>query len=104
MMKNSAVFINASRGPVVDEQALYEALASGEIAAAGLDVFEKEPIGQDHPLLTLKNVVALPHIGSATIETRTAMMKLCCDNIIEILQNRPPKTLVNKEWLSKMNI
>jgi glyoxylate reductase len=104
MMKKTAVFINAARGAVVDEQALYEALVSGEIAAAGLDVFEKEPVGQDHPLLTLNNVVALPHIGSASIETRTAMMKLCCDNIIAVLQNRAPKTLVNKEWSSKMNI
>lgn len=95
-MKKSVVFINVSRGPVVDEQALYNALIEGEIAAAGLDVFDVEPIGAEHPLLTLPNVVALPHIGSSGIETRMAMMKLCCDNIQLVLEGQPPKTLVNK--------
>ncbi len=98
-MKNSAVFINVSRGPVVDEDALYQALVTGEIAAAGLDVFEKEPVDADHPLLTLPNVVALPHIGSSSTETREKMMKLCCDNIELVLINQQPKTLVNKEWV-----
>ncbi|GHH97649.1 2-hydroxyacid dehydrogenase [Neobacillus kokaensis] len=97
-MKKTAIFINASRGPVVNEQDLYEALTLGEIAGAGLDVFEKEPIGREHPLLKLKNVIALPHIGSATIETRTAMMTLCVENIEAILMGSPPKTLVNKDW------
>ncbi|GMO00332.1 2-hydroxyacid dehydrogenase [Parageobacillus thermoglucosidasius] len=96
-MKRSAIFINASRGAVVDEQALYAALVNGEIAAAGLDVFEHEPIGASHPLLTLTNVVALPHIGSATKETRTKMMELCCQNIIAVLEGKRPETLVNKE-------
>lgn len=96
-MKRSAIFINAARGAVVDEQALYEALVSGEIAAAGLDVFEHEPIDASHPLLALTNVVALPHIGSATKETRTKMMELCCRNIIAVLQGKQPETLVNKE-------
>lgn len=96
-MKRSAIFINASRGAVVDEQALYAALVNGEIAAAGLDVFEHEPIGASHPLLTLTNVVALPHIGSATKETRTKMMELCCRNIIDVLEGKQPETLVNKE-------
>lgn len=98
-MKNSAVFINVSRGPVVDEDALYQALVNGEIAAAGLDVFEKEPVDADHPLLTLPNVVALPHIGSSSTETREKMMKLCCENIELVLINQQPKTLVNKEWV-----
>ncbi|MFZ0474448.1 MAG: D-glycerate dehydrogenase, partial [Halobacillus sp.] len=62
-MKSEAIFINASRGAVVDEQSLYEALVNNEIAGAGLDVFEKEPIGADHPLLQLNQVVCLPHIG-----------------------------------------
>ncbi|EZP75478.1 glyoxylate reductase [Parageobacillus genomosp. 1] len=97
-MKRSAIFINASRGAVVDEQALYEALVSREIAGAGLDVFEQEPIDASHPLLALPNVVALPHIGSATKETRTKMMELCCRNIIAILTGNQPETLVNKEW------
>ncbi|MGG4406903.1 D-glycerate dehydrogenase [Geobacillus stearothermophilus] len=95
-MKTSAIFINAARGAVVDEQALYEALVAGEIAAAGLDVFEKEPVAADHPLLSLPNVVALPHIGSATYETRRAMMTLARDNIIAVLEGRSPLTPVNE--------
>ncbi|NNV06588.1 D-glycerate dehydrogenase [Geobacillus sp. C56-T2] len=95
-MKRSAVFINAARGAVVDEQALYEALVHGEIAAAGLDVFEKEPVDPAHPLVSLPNVVALPHIGSATYETRRAMMALARDNIIAVLEGRPPLTPVNR--------
>ncbi|MHC0038997.1 2-hydroxyacid dehydrogenase [Pseudoneobacillus sp. C159] len=97
-MKKSAIFINVSRGPVVDEQALYEALVVGEIAGAGLDVFEKEPIDASHPLLQLANVVAIPHIGSSTIETRTAMMQLCVENIQLVLSGKQPKTLVNNDW------
>jgi glyoxylate reductase len=98
MMKKSAIFVNAARGAVVDEEALYEALVHGEIAAAGLDVFVQEPIDPTHPLLKLKNVVALPHIGSASTETRLAMMDLCCRNIIAVLQGKDPETIVNKEW------
>jgi glyoxylate reductase len=98
-MKQSAIFINASRGPVVDEQALYEALVAGEIAGAGLDVFDKEPIDSSHPLLQLTNVVALPHIGSSSVETRTVMMRLCLDNIAAVLEGKEPKTLVNKDWM-----
>jgi glyoxylate reductase len=96
-MKKSAIFINAGRGPVVDEQALYEALKSGEIAAAGLDVFEKEPISTEHPLLELSNVTAIPHIGSASTETRTTMIKLCCTNVKAVLTGDSPKTVVNSE-------
>ncbi|KON86472.1 2-ketogluconate reductase [Sporosarcina globispora] len=95
IMKDQAVFVNASRGPVVNENDLYEALKAGEIAAAGLDVFAEEPIGANHPLLELKNVVAMPHIGSASMETRYAMMKLCAENIDLILSEEQPKTPVN---------
>jgi glyoxylate reductase len=102
-MKRSAIFINAARGAVVDEEALYDALVSGEIAGAGLDVFAKEPIAPTHPLLALKNVVALPHIGSASTETRVKMMELCCRNIIAVLKGEKPETLVNKEWMKKTN-
>lgn len=94
LMKSSAVFINASRGPVVDEDALYTALIKGEIWAAGLDVFEKEPISTDHPLLTLDNVVALPHIGSASISSRTEMVKLAAKNISLVLQGEQPVTKI----------
>jgi glyoxylate reductase len=97
-MKKTAIFINVSRGPVVDEKALYQALVQGEIAAAGLDVFEKEPIRATHPLLQLPNVVAIPHIGSSTIDTRTTMMNLCIDNMTLVLEGKSPKTVVNKDW------
>ncbi|TKC15449.1 2-hydroxyacid dehydrogenase [Robertmurraya kyonggiensis] len=93
-MKNDVVFINASRGPVVNEQELYDALVAGDIAAAGLDVFDKEPIDKTHPLLRLSNVVALPHIGSASIDTRMNMMRLCVENIDAVLSGKEPKTLV----------
>lgn len=85
-MKKSAVFINASRGALVDESALYTALTSGEIACAGLDVFEQEPIRSDHPLVGLDNVVALPHIGSASYETRIKMATLAAHNIASFLE------------------
>ena len=97
-MKPAAIFINASRGPVVDEDALYDALINGTIAGAGLDVFTKEPISVDHPLLKLTNVVALPHIGSSSVETRTTLMELCVENIRRVLTGQVPKTLVNKQW------
>ncbi|KHF41300.1 2-hydroxyacid dehydrogenase [Halalkalibacter okhensis] len=88
-MKKSAVFINTSRGTNVDEDALYHALESGEIFAAGLDVFDPEPIHSDHPLLKLRNVTALPHIGSAAIETRLAMARLASENLINGLKGQP---------------
>ncbi|HZH61253.1 MAG TPA: D-glycerate dehydrogenase [Metabacillus sp.] len=93
-MKDSAIFINASRGAVVNEDDLYDALVNGEIAGAGLDVFLKEPIGADHPLIGLHNVVALPHIGSASYETRYSMMNLCAVNITAVLNGDEPKTKV----------
>lgn len=76
LMKDDAVLINAARGGIIDEVALYHALKNGKLWAAGLDVFEQEPVDLQHPLLTLPNVVALPHIGSASLQTRTAMMNL----------------------------
>ncbi|WP_047154039.1 2-hydroxyacid dehydrogenase [Aneurinibacillus tyrosinisolvens] len=82
LMKSSAVFINASRGKNVDEQALYEALQDGEIWAAGLDVFDEEPVSLDNPLLSLSNVTALPHIGSASIKTRTKMAVVAAQNLL----------------------
>lgn len=85
-MKSSAIFINAGRGPVVDENALIAALQKGEIHAAGLDVFEQEPLSVDSPLLSMANVVAVPHIGSATHETRYGMAACAVDNLIDALQ------------------
>lgn len=96
-MKPSAIFINAGRGPVVDEKALIAALQNGEIHAAGLDVFEQEPLAQDSPLLSMPNVVALPHIGSATHETRYNMAACAVDNLIDALQGNVDKNCVNPQ-------
>lgn len=93
-MKKSAFFINVGRGQVVDEEALIAALHHNEIAGAGLDVFYEEPIGSDHPFLHFPQVVAIPHIGSASVETRTTMIKLCRDNIVAVLQGNKAKTTV----------
>lgn len=96
-MKPSAIFINAGRGPVVDEKALVAALQNDEIHAAGLDVFEQEPLAQDSPLLSMPNVVALPHIGSATHETRYNMAACAVDNLIDALQGNVDKNCVNPQ-------
>uniref|UniRef100_A0A8C3RZS7 Glyoxylate reductase/hydroxypyruvate reductase n=1 Tax=Chelydra serpentina TaxID=8475 RepID=A0A8C3RZS7_CHESE len=81
-MKKTSVFINTSRGAVVNQEDLYQALVSGQIAAAGLDVTTPEPLPTDHPLLSLKNCVILPHIGSATYATRNAMSVLAANNLL----------------------
>ncbi|XP_076143250.1 glyoxylate reductase/hydroxypyruvate reductase [Alosa pseudoharengus] len=81
-MKKTAVFINTSRGAVVNQEDLYDALSSGTIAAAGLDVTTPEPLPTDHPLLTLNNCVILPHIGSATYATRGIMAELTANNLL----------------------
>ncbi|HJF31785.1 MAG TPA: D-glycerate dehydrogenase [Sporosarcina psychrophila] len=94
LMKNTGVLINVARGGIVDEAALYDALKNGTIWAAGLDVFEKEPVPLDHPLLTLPNVTVLPHIGSASIKTRLAMMNLNAQAITDVLEGRQPKGIV----------
>lgn len=96
-MKKSAIFINAGRGPVVDEQALIAALKNGEIHAAGLDVFEQEPLPVSSELLKMPNVVALPHIGSATHETRYNMAACAVENLIDALQGKVDKNCVNPQ-------
>ena len=92
-MKRSAYLINTSRGPVVDEKALAWALRTRLIAGAGLDVYEKEPLVEPD-LLTLDNVLLLPHMGSGTVETRTAMANLAADNVEAVLAGRAPVTPV----------
>jgi len=82
LMKPTAVLVNTSRGPVVDQAALATALAQGRLFAAGLDVTASEPIPLDDPLLRLPNCIVLPHIGSASRATRSAMVELAVDNIL----------------------
>lgn len=94
LMKDTACLINVARGGIVDEQALYEALEAGGIWGAGLDVFEQEPVPLDHPLLSLPNVTVLPHIGSAAIQTRLAMMALNAEAITTCLEGRSVKNRV----------
>lgn len=95
LMKPSAIFINASRGKTVVESDLIAALKEGQIKAAGLDVFTKEPIEPDNELLDLPNVVTLPHIGSSTYETELAMSRLAAENLEAALNGQRPKNLIN---------
>jgi glyoxylate reductase len=95
-MKETAVFVNTTRGPVVDEAALAKALHGGAIFAAGLDVFEEEP--KVHPdLLACDHAFLLPHVGSATQETRGKMAQIAADNLVAVLSGRAPLTCVNPE-------
>ncbi|MCM3703183.1 D-glycerate dehydrogenase [Paenibacillus macerans] len=95
-MKPTAVFVNASRGATVDEAALTEALQQGRIYGAGLDVFEREPLTPDHPLLSLPNVVTLPHIGSSTAQTRHQMAMLAAENLVAALTGGTPPNVVKE--------
>jgi glyoxylate reductase len=99
LMKPSAVLINAARGPVVDTDALVKALQDGEIFAAGLDVTDPEPLPADHPLVSMPNAVVVPHIASATVQTRNAMSSLAARNIVELIHGRKPGALLNPEVL-----
>jgi len=96
LMRPESIFINISRGKVVDENAMIAALQQRQIRAAGLDVFEREPLQHDSPLLHLDNVVATPHIGSATHETREAMARCAVDNLLAALAGERPANLVNE--------
>lgn len=97
LMQKHAVFINIARGSVVDENALIEALQQQKIFAAGLDVYAKEPL-QTSPLFELENVVTAPHIGSATAETRQKMVNLAYQNLVDALEDRTPRYLVNPQF------
>jgi glyoxylate reductase len=96
-MKNTAYLINTSRGLLVDEQHLIEALRRKWIAGAGLDVFEQEPPSPNNPLLKLKNVVLLPHLGSATLSTRTRMAEIAAKNLLNVLNGKSPIYAANLE-------
>lgn len=96
-MKQSAVLVNAARGSIVDPKALYEALRSGQISAAGLDVTEPEPIPADDPLLTLENCVIVPHIASASVSTRREMSRIAAANLLNGIAGERLVTCVNPE-------
>jgi len=96
-MKKTAYLINNARGPIVDEKALYNALKEGWIAGAALDVFEQEPTPTTNPLLKLVNVVAAPHISSASYETRSRMAEMVAENLIAFFEGKTPPNLVNPE-------
>lgn len=100
MMKKTAYLVNTSRGPVVDEKALYKALTEGWIKGAGLDVWEKEPTDPDNPLLALDNITVSPHIASASVETRTRMAVMAAENLLSVLEGRVPPNLVNRDALT----
>ncbi|MCH8950000.1 MAG: D-glycerate dehydrogenase, partial [Chloroflexi bacterium] len=101
MMKPSAYLINTARGGVVDQAALVAALGEQRIAGAALDVFEQEPLAADEPILNLPNVILLPHIGSGTVETRSAMLDLAIDNLLAVLRGERPPCPVNPEALGQ---
>lgn len=98
-MKPTSVLVNTARGPIVDQWALARALRTGEIFAAGLDVVEHEPIPPDDELLSLPNCLVLPHVGSATVATRSKMADMAVDNVLAVLAGDPPPTCVNPEVL-----
>lgn len=101
LMKKTAILINTARGAIIDELALTESLENQQIYAAGLDVYEKEPLIEER-LKKLDNVILLPHIGSATQKTRIDMSILAAQNIIDYLDSKIPRTLVNKDILNKI--
>jgi phosphoglycerate dehydrogenase-like enzyme len=93
-MKPGALFVNAARGAICDTAALLRALESGRLGGAALDVTDPEPLPPDHPLLRREDVVVVPHVGSATVETRTRMALLAADNLIAFLRGEPLLTPV----------
>lgn len=97
LMQKHAVFVNISRGSVVDEEALIEALKQQKIFAAGLDVYQQEPL-QNSELFKLDNVVTMPHVGSATEETRLKMANLAYQNLVDALEGRVPRYVVNEQF------
>jgi D-3-phosphoglycerate dehydrogenase len=97
-MKPSAFFVTTARGPVHDEDALYEALVAGTIAGAGIDVFHHEPPDPQHPLLTLDNVVASPHTAGITVEATRDIALATADQWITILREAPPRLISPEAW------
>ncbi len=100
-MKRSAILVNTSRGPVVDNDALADALEAGELWAAALDVTDPEPLPSDHRLVRLKNCIVTPHIASATLATRSKMAELAARNLIAVLTGEEPPRCLNPEVLKR---
>ncbi len=100
-MKKTSILVNTARGQIVDNMALYEALRDRKIAYAALDVTDPEPLPAEHPLLTLDNVIVVPHIASASVATRTKMALMAADNLIAGLKGETPPNPVNPEALKK---
>jgi glyoxylate reductase len=100
-MKKTAILVNSARGPIVDPKALYNALHNRQIAYAALDVTEPEPIPLNDPLLTLDNILIVPHIASASIATRTKMATMAVDNLLSAVKGERPPYIVNPEVLNK---
>lgn len=96
-MKRTAIFINTARGTIHNENDLVEALKNNILWGAGLDVTNPEPMKPDHPLLSMEKVAVLPHIGSATVEARNEMARLCSENIIQGLKGNKLPNIVNPE-------
>ncbi|MGO4887565.1 2-hydroxyacid dehydrogenase [Anaerobacillus sp. MEB173] len=103
LMKESAILIVGSRGGIVNEKELINALLEGDILAAGCDVYENEPLNGNNPLLSMKNVVTLPHVGSATRETRLAMDTLAAENLVKGLTGERPPSIINDEILNELS-
>lgn len=101
LMKNEAVLVNAARGPVVDTEALVDALRNKAIWGAALDVTDPEPLPADHPLITMPNVIVVPHTASATIDTRNKMATLAARNLLAVLAGKMPEAIVNPEVLDR---
>lgn len=103
-MKPGAILINTARGPVVDEPVLIEALASGRLAGAGLDVFEKEPIAKDHPFLKMDNVVLSSHAAWYSEDSEFEIRTKATQNVVDVLQGRLPVYLANPDVRAKLQL
>ena len=95
LMKPTGILVNAARGPIVDEAALIEALRSGRIAGAALDVFEVEPLAEDSPLRSMENVFLSPHVAGITAESEAALLEVVRENVGRVLDGLEPFNVVN---------